>query len=163
MEEVLTFGTVAKAMARGRSAEKANFFLEGNPDKDEKNYTCTFKSNWNGKRHDLSSQLANFLAASYRAEALTAQELKVDPSLSVTQDVVHTLRQINMNLHPKFVHEMTGNSEKLFSNPEIEAELSGPVRKKQHNTQLSTFNRLQNDAVRKLHELEEFVGMQVDV
>ena len=68
-----------------------------------------------------------------------------------------------MNLHPKFVHEMTGNSEKLFSNPEIKAELSGPVRKKRHDTQLSAFNRLQNDAVRKLQELEGFVSMQVDV
>ena len=68
-----------------------------------------------------------------------------------------------MTLYPEFVREMTSNSEKLFSNPEIKAELSGPVRKKQHDTQLSVFNRLQNDAVRKLHELEEFIGMQVDV
>ena len=68
-----------------------------------------------------------------------------------------------MNLYPKFVKEMSGNSEKLFSHPEIKAELSGPVRKKRHDTQLSTFNRLQNDAVRKLHELEEFFDMQVDV
>ena len=35
-----------------------------------------------------------------------------------------------MTLYPEFVREMTGNSEKLFSNPEIEAELSGPVGKK---------------------------------
>ena len=129
MEEVITFSSVAEAMAKGRAAVKANFSLE-NPDEDEKNYTRSFNSNWNGKGHDLSSQLAKFLAASYRAEALTAQELKVDPGLSVTQDVVHTWRQITMNLHPKFVREMSGNSEKLFSHPEIEAELSDPVRKK---------------------------------
>ena len=134
MEEILTFNTFAEAMAKGRATVKANFSLEGNPDEDEKNYTRTFNSNWNGKGHDLSSQLAKFLAASYRAEALTAQELKVDPGLSVTQDVVHTWRQITMNLYPKFVREMTGNSEKLFSNPEMEAELSGPARKKRHNT-----------------------------
>ena len=39
MEEILTFSTVAEAMAKGRAAVKANFSLEGNPDKDEKNYT----------------------------------------------------------------------------------------------------------------------------
>ena len=128
MEEVITFSTMAEAMARGRAAVKANFSLE-NPDKDEKNYSRTFNSNWNGKGHDLSSQLAKFLAASYRAKALTALELKVNPGLSVTQDVVHTWRQITMNLHQKFVKEMSGNSEKLFSHPEIKAELSGPARK----------------------------------
>ena len=68
-----------------------------------------------------------------------------------------------MTLHQEFRCEMTGNSEKLFSNPEIKPELSAPMRKKRHDTQLSIFNRLQNDAVRKLQELEEFIGMQVDV
>ena len=56
-----------------------------------------------------------------------------------------------MNLHPKLVREMSGNSENLFSHLEIEAELSGPARKKQHDKQLSAFNRLQNDAVMKLN------------
>ena len=68
-----------------------------------------------------------------------------------------------MTLYPEFVCEMTGNSKKLFSISENETELSSPVRKKQHDTQLSVFNRLQNDAVRKLHELEEFIGMRVDI
>ena len=54
MEEVITFSTVAEAMARGRAAVKANFSLE-DPDRDEKNYTHTFNSNWNRKGHDLSS------------------------------------------------------------------------------------------------------------
>ena len=130
MEGILTFGTVAEAMTKARLAVKSNFSLEGNPDEEERNYTRTFNSNWNRKGHALSSQLAKFLAASYRAHALTAQELKVDPGLSVTQEVVHTWRQITMTLYPKFVREMTGNSEKLFSNPKIEAELSGPARKK---------------------------------
>ena len=128
MEEIITFNTVAEAMARGRAAVKANFSLE-NPDEDEKKYTCTFNSNWNGKGHDLSSQLAKFLAASYRAKAHSAQELKVNPGLLVTQDVVHTWRQITMNLHLKFLPEMSGNSEKLFSHPEIKAELSSSARK----------------------------------
>ena len=150
MEEVITFGTVAEAMSKGRLAVKANFSLEGSPDEEERNYTRTFNSNWNGKGHALSSQLAKFLAASYRAHALTTQELKVDPGLSVTQEIVHSWRQITMTLHPEFVHEMTGNSEKHFSSPEIEAELSAPMRKKLHDTKLSVFNRLQIYAIRKL-------------
>ena len=109
----------------------------------------------------MSSQLAKFLTTSYRAEALTAQELKVDPGLSVTQDVVHTWRQITMNLYLKFVREMSGYSKKLFSHPEIEAQLSGPARKKQHDKQLSAFNRLQNDAVMRMHKLDEFITYQV--
>ena len=68
-----------------------------------------------------------------------------------------------MNLHPKFVREMSGNSKKLFSHPEIEAELSGPMRKKQHDKQLGAFNRLQNDAVMKMHELNEFITYQVEL
>ena len=68
-----------------------------------------------------------------------------------------------MNLHPKFVKEMSGNSEKLFSPPDIKAELSGPARKKQHDKQLSAFNRLQNDAVMKLHELDKFLTYQVEL
>ena len=123
MAEVITFNSVAEAMAKGRATVKANFSLE-NPDEDERNYTRQFNSNWNGKGHDLSSQLSKFLAATYRAEAHSAQELKVDPGLSVTQDVVHTWRQITMNLHPKFVREMLGNNKRMFSHPEIKAELS---------------------------------------
>ena len=134
MEGILTFDTVAEAMSKGRQAVKSNFTLEGDPDKEERNYTCTFNSNWNRKGHALSSQLAKFLAASYRAHALTTQELKVDPGLSVTQEILHSWRQITMTLQPEFVHEMTGNSEKLFSSPEIEAKLSAPMRKKRHDT-----------------------------
>ena len=96
MTEVITFTSAAKAFAKGRAAVKADFTLE-NPDEDERNYTRQFNSNWNGKGHDLSSLLSKFLAAKYRAEAHSAQELKVDPGLSVTQDVVHTWRQITMN------------------------------------------------------------------
>ena len=68
-----------------------------------------------------------------------------------------------MTVQPEFVCQMTCVSEKLFSNPEIEAELSVQLRKKRHDTQLSIFNRLQTAAIRKLEELDEFVGLQVDV
>ena len=163
MEGILTFDTVAEAMLKGRQAVKGNFTLKGDPDEEERNYTRTFNSNWTAKGHALSSQLAKFLAASYRAHGFTTQELKVDPGLSVTQEIVSSWRQITMTLHPEFVHEMTGTSEKLFSSPEIKAELSVQLRKKRHDTQLSVFNRLQTDAIRKLQDLEELIGTQVNV
>ena len=134
MEGIITIGTVAKAMTKGRLAVKSNFSLEGNPDEEERNYTCTFNSNWTAKGYALSSQLAKFLAASYRAHGLTTQKLKVDPGLSATQEIVSSWRQITMTLHPEFVHLMAGISEKLVSNPEIKAELSVQLRKKCHNT-----------------------------
>ena len=163
MEGILIFDTIAEAMSKGRQAVKGNFTLEGDPDKEERNYTRTFNSNWTGKGHTLSNQLAKFLAASYRAHGLTDQELKVDPSLSVTQEIVSCWRQITMTLHPEFVHQVTGVTEKLFSNPEIKAELTAQLRKRRHNTQLSVFNRLQTAAIRKLEKLDEFLGLQVDV
>ena len=60
-----------------------------------------------------------------------------------------------MTLHPEFVCEMTGTSEKLFSSPEIDAKFLVQLRKKRHDTQLSVFNRLQTAAIRKLEELDE--------
>ena len=49
MEGLLTFATVAEAMLKGRQAVKGNFTLEGEPDEEERNYTCTFNSNWTAK------------------------------------------------------------------------------------------------------------------
>ena len=79
--------------------------------------------------------------------------MKVDPSLAVTQEIVSSWRQITMTMPPEFIREMTGTSEKLFSSPQVKAEMFGQVRKKRHNTQLSVFNRLQTIAIRKLEEL----------
>ena len=88
MAEVITFNSAAEALAKGRAAVKANFTFE-NPDEDERNYTYQFNSYWNNKGQKLSSLLSKFLAASYRAQTHSAQELKIDPGLSGTQDVVH--------------------------------------------------------------------------
>ena len=71
MEGILNIDTIAKAMSKGRQAVKGNFTLKGDPNKEERNYTRTFNSNWTAKGHALSSQLAKFLAASYRAHGLT--------------------------------------------------------------------------------------------
>ena len=113
MTEVITFNSAAEALAKGRAAVKANFIFE-NPDEDKRNYTHQFKSYWNGKGHKMSSLLSNFLAASYRAETHSAQELNLDPGLSITQDMVHTWRQITTKIYPKFVADMSGINEKLF-------------------------------------------------
>ena len=156
MMEVITFNSAAKVLAKGRAAVKANFIFK-DLDEDKKIYIRQFNSYWNSKGQELSSLLSKFLAASYRADTHQAEELKVDPGLSITQDVVHTWRQITTKIYPKFVAYMSGISEKLFSHPEIEAELSGPMRKKQHDKQLGAFNRLQNDAVMKMHKLDKFI------
>ena len=126
MDDLLTFTTIAEAMSKGRQAVKGNFTLkegtEGN--EEEKNYTRTFNSNWAAKGQPLATQLAKFLATCFRAEGLSDQDLKVDPGLSTTQEILNCWRQITMSLHPEFVRQVTGVTEKLFSSPDIEVELS---------------------------------------
>ena len=78
----------------------------------------------------MSSLLSKFLAASYRADTHQAEELKIDLGLSITQDVVNTWRQITTNVYPKFVADMSDMNEKLFSHPEVEADMSAPNKKK---------------------------------
>ena len=68
-----------------------------------------------------------------------------------------------MTLHQEFVLQVINVTEKLFSSPDIEVELSTQVRKKRHETQLSVFNKLQTLAAEKLEELDSFIGLQVDV
>ena len=105
----------------------------------------------------MSSLLSKFLAASYRANTHQAEELKIDPGLSITQDVVNTWRQITTNVYPKFVADVSGMNEKLFSHPEIEAEISAPNKKRHRNKQLAAFNIIQEQAVVKLLELDDFI------
>ena len=56
---------------------------------------------------------------------------------------------------------MTQVTERLFLSPDLEAELSVPVRKKRHETQLAVFNKLQTIAAEKLEELDSFVDVHV--
>ena len=165
MDGLLAFTNVADAMSKGRTAVKGNFTLEDGTEgnEEERNYTRTFNSQWNAKAQPVAGQLSKFLAACYRAEGLSVPELKVDPGLSTTQEIVNCWRLITMSLHPEFVRQVTGVTEKIFSSPDIEQELSAQVRKKCHEVQLSVFNKLQSAAMLKLEELDEFVGLQVDV
>ena len=105
MDDLLTFTSIADAMSKGRQAVKGNFTIEEGAEgnEEEKNYTHTFNSNWAAKAQPLTSQLAKFFAPCFKAEGLTVPELKVDPGLSTTQEVVNCWRQITMSLHPEFV------------------------------------------------------------
>ena len=53
--------------------------------------------------------------------------------------------------------------EKLFSSPEVEAEISAVNRKHKREGQLSTFNKLQLLASEKLLQLDEFITLEIGV
>ena len=149
MTDVTAFNSAAEALAYGKAAVKANFKLE-EPDNDEKNYTRLFNSCWNTIGQPLSSLLSKFLNASYRADTHQAEELKTDPGLSITTDVVNTWRKINTEIYPKFVADISGINAKLFSNPEVKADMSAPNKKIVRAKQLATFNKIQEQAVEKM-------------
>ena len=92
---------------------------------------------------------------------MTAAELNVDPGLTITQDVINSWRQITLSQHQLFVEGVTNTLVKMFSSPDIEAELSTAVRKKRHKIQLMMFNKLQALGADKLVELEDFIGINV--
>ena len=52
-------------------------------------------------------------------------------------------------------------TEKMFSSPDIEVELSAAVRKRKHKTQLAIFNKLQLIADDKLVQLDEFINLRI--
>ena len=121
MDDLLTFTSIADAMSKGRQAVKGNFVLEEGTEgnEEEKNYTRTFNSNWAAKAQPLASQLAKFMAACFKAEGLTVPELKVEPGILTTQEVVCCWRQIVTTLHPDFVRETTAVTKKIFSSPQL--------------------------------------------
>ena len=162
MTDVTTFNSAAEALACGRAAVKANFTWD-DPDDDEKNYIRQFNSHWNTIGQPLSSLLSKFLNASYRADTHQAEELKIDPGLSITTDVVNTWRKITTDVYPKFVADFSGMNEKLFSHPEVEADMSAPNKKMLRAKQLAAFNKIQEQAVVKLQELEDFITYQVEL
>ena len=160
MEELLIFSSLADAMAKGRQAVKSTFTIEeGAEGNEERNYEMIFNFHWAAKSKPLSSRLAAFFAACYKVEGMTVEDLKVEPGISTTQEVVCCWRQIVTTLHPDFVRETTAVTEKIFSSPQLEVELSSQVRKKRHEHQLAVFNKLQTVAMTKLRKLDKFVGL----
>ena len=119
MEELLTFSSLADAMAKGRNAVKSIFTIEEGAEgnEEERNYEMIFNAHWAAKAKPLSSRLAVFFAACHKTEGMTVPDLKVEPGISTTQEVVCCWRQIVTTLHPDFVKEATAVSEKIFSSP----------------------------------------------
>ena len=93
MADILHFTSIAEAMLKGRQAVKENFSLEEGTEgnmTEEKNYIHTFNSNWAAKGQPLASQISKFLAACFKAEGLSDPELKIDPGLTMTQEIVNS-------------------------------------------------------------------------
>ena len=59
--------------------------------------------------------------------------------------------------------DISGINVKLFSNPKVEVDMSGPNKKLARSKQLSTFNKIQEQAVEKLQQLEDFITYQVQL
>ena len=82
--------------------------MEGNAiPEEEQNYLRIFNANWSTKSNPLTSQISKFLVSSYKAEGMSDAELKVDPGLTTTQEIINSWHQITMTLHQEFVLEMT--------------------------------------------------------
>ena len=148
MTDPTPFASIAEAYMKGQQAVKGGFVLESGMDEnaiseEEKGYLRTFNGNWHAKSQPLGNQLCKFLVSMHKAEGMTAAELKVDPGLTTTQDVINSWHQITLSQHQLFVEGVTNTSVKIFSSPNIEADLSAAVGKKRHETQLTMFNKLQ--------------------
>ena len=65
----------------------------------------------------------------YKAGNISAEELKREPGLTVCQDIVNAKRQIDAVEHKAFLEGVINISEKLFSSPDVEAEMTQANRK----------------------------------
>ena len=129
MTDLLPFTSISDAILKGKQAVKGSFTLETGMDgntmtDEEKNYIRMFNANWSAKSQPLASQITKFLVTSYKADRMSEDELKVDPTLTTTQGIINSWCQITMTLHQEFVLEVTNVTERMFSYPNIEAELS---------------------------------------
>ena len=156
MSDVTVLESAAHALAYGRAAVRADFQLE-EPDEEVKIYVRMYNSKWNAFGQLLSSLLSQFLNACYRSDNHSADELKTEPGLSITADIVNTWKKINAEVYPQFVSDYSGMTAKIFSNPEAEADLSVPMKKEARRKQTSTFNKLQEQAATKSQHIEDFI------
>ena len=112
MVDLISFTSIADVILKRKQAVKGSFTLEtgmdGNTTTDEeKNYLRMFNANWSAKSQPLASQLSKFLVSSYKAEGMSDAELKVDPGMTTTQEIINFWHQITMTLHQEFVLEVT--------------------------------------------------------
>ena len=94
---------------------------------------------------------------------MSAEELKIEPGLTITQEIVNSKRQMDTVEHKAFIEGVTSISEKLFSSPEVEAEMTQAKRKHKREAQLSTFNKLQHLASAKMLQLDKFIHVEIGV
>ena len=165
MGEAIVFTSIADAMSKGRHSCKGSFNAESGDEgnEDAKSYEVIFNAKWNSLAKALNNRMAAFFAAIYTVGNMTNEELKVEPGLSNTQEVVRCLRDIFTKLHPQFVNEASAFSVSMFSNPPLELELSAALRKKRHEHQEVVFRKLHAAAMAKLEELDDYIGDQVDI
>ena len=165
MGEAIVFTSITDAMRKGRHSFKHSFNIEhGDEGNEEANsYQVMYNAKWNSLAKSLNSAVAAFFAAMYTVGNMSDAELKVEPGLSNTRDVVRGWREIVQKLHPEFVDETTSLSVTMFSNPQLETELSATLRKKRHELQELVFRKLHAAAAAKLEELDDYVSDQVDI
>ena len=130
---------------------------------DERSYLRAFNGQWLAKGQPLTAQICKFLVAIYKADNMTAEELKVDPGLTVTQDIINSKRQITIVKHQAFIVGVTNVTEKLFSSHEVKAEMSAANRKCKREGQLSTLNKPQLLALEKFLQLDKFITLEIGV
>ena len=115
MSDVTVLESAAQALAYGRAAVRADFKLEA-PDEDEKIYVRMFNSRWNAIGQPLSSLLSEFLNACYRSDNHSAEELKTEPGLSITADVVNAWKKIIAEAYPKFMPYCLNSGKNISTN-----------------------------------------------
>ena len=91
---------------------------------------------------------------------MSAEELKRESGLIVCQDIISAKRQIDTVDHASFLEGVTNVSEKLFSSPDVEAEMTQANQKQKRETQKSTSDKLQYLTSAKILELDEFVQVE---
>ena len=165
MGEAIVFTSITDAMRKGRHSFKHSFdILQGDEGNEEAiSYQVMYNAKWNSLAKSLNSAVPAFFAAIYTVGNMADAELKVEPGLSNTREVVRGWRDIVQKLHPAFVDEITSLRATMFSNPELETDLSAALRKKRHEGQEIVFRKLHAAAAVRLEELDDFVSDQVDI
>ena len=73
---------------------------------------------------------------------MSVEELRRELGLIVCQDIISAKRQIDTVDHASFLEGVTNVSEKLFSSPDVEAEMTQENRKWKRETQKLTIDKL---------------------
>ena len=94
MEEAIVSTSIADAMSKGRLSCKGSFNAESGEggNEDTKSYVVIFNAKWNQLAKALNNRMAAFFAAIYTVGNMNDEELKIEPGLSNTQEVVRCWR-----------------------------------------------------------------------